>query len=237
MNYASVDGTVGLQQANFVYTVDTTARVRTGMIVNCVDTYWGGAEFMYGKATAGIRMGGVCTYIPVLTNGALETQMTESAKTASSGRALCFAMATMTTGQFGWFAISGTVPASLSSTGTAAGAAIGLVATGQVGVTSATFGVLNAVTALPATTTVAKTGCKGNSGDFNITIPNGEGWFIGCVLTGTGVGASALVTAISPDQRTATVSVANSAAVTGTVTATYTGFIVITIDRPTGTQP
>lgn len=238
MNFAPITPVAGLYQANFTSVVDTTARVKTGVIVSAIDNYWGGAEFIYGKATAGIRMGGVCTYTVALVSGALETQMTESAKTASSGRSLCFAMATMTTGQFGWFAIFGTVPCSLSGSTTTAGQPIGLLGTGgQVGATSATFAILGAQTVFPASTTVVKANCSGIAGQTIITIPDGEGWFVGVTLTGTGVGASAKVVSISPDQKTCVVDVANAAAVTGSVTATYTGFIVANISRPTGTQP
>lgn len=234
MNYASIDSLVGTYQQNFVYAVDTVQRQKTGIVVGAYDNYWGWGEFIYGKASATIGMGFLCTILPVLTSGALEYQMTTASQVASAARPYCVAMSSMTVGQFGWFAISGLVPMK-SANALAAGASMALSATpGNIGTAAATFGVQGATTILPATTTVAKTGCKGNSGDFNITIPNAEGWFIGAVLTGTGVGASALITNVSPDGRTVTVSVANSAAVTGTVTATYTGYIMGLISRPAG---
>lgn len=235
MNYAGVDTVVGLYQPNFVYAVDTTERTQTGMVITAFDGYWGWGEFIYGKASASITMGNVCTFAAVLTNGALEYQMTTAVQAASAARPYCVAMATYTVGQFGWFAISGVVPVKAIAGVLAAGTSISLSTTaGSITAPTATFGIQGAAVQLPATTTVAKTGCKGVSGSFQITIPNGEGWFIGCILTGTGVGASALITAISPDQRTATVSVANSAAVSGTVTATYTGYAVALLSRPAG---
>lgn len=237
MNFAIVDGTVGAPQANYTYVVDTTARTRTGLMLSGIDNYWGQGEFLYGKATATIPMGSICTFVSVLTSGALEVQMTASATgVANSGRPLCVAMASFTVGQFGWFCISGTVPMA-TTTSIAAGVKIGLSQTtaGRADTFATTFGVLNAVSSLPATTTVVKTNCTGVSGQTIINIPDGEGWFIGCVLTGTGVGASAKVVSIAPDQKTCIVDVANSAAVTGSVTATYTNFIIATISRPSGT--
>lgn len=234
MNYVALDDVVGLYQPNFVYVVDTTKRVQTGMVVTAYDSYWGWGEFMYGKATATIGMGGLCTILPTLTSGQLEYQMTTASQVASAARPYCVAMASFTVGQYGWFAISGLVPMK-TATALAAGASMALTATpGSVGTATATFGVQGATTVLPATTTVIKTGCSGRAGDFSFNIPNGEGWFIGATLTGTGVGASAKVVSISPDQRLVTVDVANAAAVTGSVTATYTGYIMGLISRPAG---
>lgn len=237
MNYAPVDPIAGLYQINFVYQVDTVERVATGTIINAFDSYWGGGEFIYAKAAANVRMGGCVTLLPVLTGGKFQLQATEIATTINQSRPVAFACSTVDSGEFGWFAISGMVPASAGATA-AAGAPIGIfTSAGQItGTIVAGRGILNAVAVLPPTTTVVKTGCTGRSGDFTITIPNAEGWFIGATLTGTGVGASAKVVSVSPDQRTVTVDVANSAAVTGSVTATYTGFVVVHLDRPTTTQ-
>lgn len=237
MNYAPIDAVIGLYQPNFTSVVDTTQRVKPGTIINAIDNFWGGAEFIYAAASASIRMGGLVTLLPVLTGGAYQLQATECATTINQSRPVAIAMATMTVGQFGWFAIGGMVPASAGATA-AAGAPVGIfTSAGQITGTIVTGrGILNAVAVLPPTTTSVKTGCTGRSGDFTITIPNAEGWFVGATLTGTGVGASAKVVSVSPDQRTVTVDVANSAAVTGSVTATYTGFVVVHLDRPTLTQ-
>jgi hypothetical protein len=235
MNYAGVDTVIGLYQPNFVYTVDTTERVQTGMVVTAFDNYWGWGEFIYGKATATITMGAVSTITPTLVAGALEYQMTAAARVASSARPYCVAMASMTVGQFGWFAVSGMVPIKAAASIAAGGSfAIDAGGAGAINAAAATFGVQGAMSVLPSATTSVKTGCSGRSGAFDITIPNAEGWFIGATLTGTGVGASAKIVSVSPDQRTVTVDVANAAAVSGNVTATYTGFIVALISRPAG---
>lgn len=235
MNFAPIDPVVGLYQPNFVYTVDTTERVQTGTVVTAFDSYWGWGEFIYGKATATITMGSVCSLLPALTAGAFEYQMTAAARVASSARPYCVAMASLTVGQFGWFALSGMIPVKAAASIAAGGSfAIDAGGAGAVGAATATFGVQGAMSILPSATTVIKTGCKGITGQFTIQIPNGEGWFIGATLTGTGVGASAKVVSISPDQTTCTVDVANAATVTGSVTATYTGFIVALLSRPAG---
>lgn len=237
MNYASIDPVVGLYQVNFVYQVDTTERVPTGTMVNAYDNYWGGGEFIYAKAAANVRMGGLVTLISVLTAGELQLQATEAAVTLNQSRPVAIACSTVDSGEFGWFCVAGLVPASAGATA-AAGGAIGIfTSAGQItGTIVAGRGILGAVAALPPTTTVVKAGCTGRPADFTITIPNAEGWFIGATLTGTGVGASAKVVSVSPDQRTVTVDVANSAAVTGSVTATYTGFVVVHLNRPSLTQ-
>ncbi len=237
MNYAAIDSIIGTYQPNFVYAVDTTQRTRTGLCVGAIDTFWGYAEFIYAKATATIPMGSLCDMLSVLTNGAYELQMTaHPTGAANSPRPIAVAMSAMTVGQFGWFCTRGLVPVATTTT-VAAGSPFSFsqVTAGRAQTAATTFNISNAVSVAASATTVVKTGCKGNAGDFNITIPNGEGWFIGCVLTGTGVGASALITNISPDGRTCTVSVANAAAVTGSVTATYTGYILAQINCPAGT--
>ena len=80
---------------------------------------------------------------------------------------------------------------------------------------------LNARSILAATTTSAKTNCTANSGSTQLIVPNADGWFCGVYLSGTGIAALTVVTDIAPDGRTVTLSVATTAAVTGTVTATY----------------
>lgn len=236
MNFAIVDGTVGAPQANYTYVVDTTARMRTGLLLTGIDNYWGTGEFIYGKATATIPMGSICDINCVLVSGALETQMTaHPTAVVSSGRPVCVAMASMTVGQFGWFAVSGLVPvAATASIANGVNFAFSQTTAGRIQAVTTTFNITGAVSILPSATTVVKANCSGISGQFTINIPDGEGWFIGCTLTGTGVGASAKVVSITPDQKQVVVDVANSAAVTGSVTATYTNFIVAFLSRPAG---
>src|SRR6478752_8649624 len=111
MNYAAIDTVIGLYQPNFVYAVDTTQRMRTGMCVAAVDSFWGYGEFIYAKATATIPMGSMCDLQSVLTSGAYELQATaHPTATANSARPQGVAMSSFTVGQFGWFCVSGLVP-------------------------------------------------------------------------------------------------------------------------------
>jgi hypothetical protein len=58
------------------------------------------------------------------------------------------------------------------------------------------------------------------TGGFQIPVANVDGWFVGGYLSGTGVGAAAIVQAIDRVGNVLTASVANTAAVTGNVTQT-----------------
>lgn len=220
MNFAPLDMVAGCQQVNLVYDVDTTQRHPTGLIISAIDPYWGPGEFMYVKANGAIRQCGLVVVTPPVAAAGYVYNATEVPNTANLGRSLGVALSDMASGEFGWICVGGIVPVDCTAS-VAADTTFGIAAAGQGGANSAGKQILNARVMAPATTTVVKTGCKGQSGDTTIQIPNGEGWFRGVFLSGTGVGAAARVSAISPDGRTATVTVANSAAVTGSVTATY----------------
>jgi uncharacterized protein YraI len=90
--------------------------------------------------------------------------------------------------------------------------------------------------AVPATQTVAKTGCTANSGSTKLNISGADGWFIGAYLSGTGIAALTIVSDIDPSGTQVTLSVATTAAVNGTVTATYNNatifYNIAHINRP-----
>lgn len=216
---------------NRFLTIDATPQFDPGETLFMVDDYWGAAEFIYVKFVSTVRQFGLCTYLAVFGNSQLELTADEVPNSANLGRPLGIATSAAVSGHYGWLQISGTCPVA-NSASVAASSPFGIAAAGRVGANSAGKQVLNAVNSLPATTTVAKTGCTGRSGDTQINVNDSRGWFVGCVLSGTGVGASALITDISKDGKVVTVSVANSAAINGTVTATYTGFNVITFQHP-----
>ena len=81
--------------------------------------------------------------------------------------------------------------------------------------------VLNARIIAAGATTVAKASCTGNSGSNRLVIPNADGWFCGVYLSGTGIAAATTVTDIDPSGTVVTLSANMTAAVNGTVTATY----------------
>lgn len=235
MPYSQVTPVVGLQQVALFGVPDTTARVQQGLTAFFADPYWGGAEMIYAQANGTIRMAAVCVCIPVVSGGKYLLQMTESPNTTIMGRPAYIAMTNMTVGQYGWFAVGGIVPV-LSNATVAADTTFSLVAAGQAGALTAGKQLVNARVAVPATQTVAKTGCVANSGSTKLSIPGADGWFIGAYLSGTGIAALTIVTDIDPSGTQVTLSVATTAAVNGTVTATYNNatifYNVAQINRP-----
>ena len=199
---------------------DSTQRMQAGLIALGWSDYWGYGEFMYAKAGGTIAQYGLCVILPTLTSGALVPVATHHANTANLGYPVFVAMVGMVSGDFGWFMRRGITPIN-GTADVAAGTVIGITAAGQIGAVSNGKQILNAKNALPSTTTVAKTGCTNNAGAYEINVPNADGWFIGAYLSGTGVGAGAKIASIAPGGRKVTADVVSTAAINGTVTATY----------------
>lgn len=235
MFYAPFDSVVGIPQISSVLVADSTQRLPTGTLITATDTYWGTGEFIYGYAISAIRQYGICVTANSLQNGSYRTQMFEAATTGLSGRPICVAMAALAAGQFGWFCVTGLVPVNGAVQLTPSDN-IGATTVGQIGVATAGRQLLNASFAFTSTATSVKAGCTGIAGQSVINIPNGEGWFSGVYLSGTGIGTGATVVSITPDQKQAVVSVVNSAAVSGNITATYNNGTVfytgLTLNRP-----
>jgi hypothetical protein len=219
------------------YTLDTVQKWPLGQVASGVDSFWGGGEWMYVKFTATVRQYGIVNIKGVFnaTTNQWEISATEVPNTANLAYALGIAMLAATVGQYGWVQIGGVVPVNCQAS-VAADTTFGIAAAGQGGANSAGKQILNARIMAAGATTVAKAGATGNAGSTLINVPNSDGWFIGAYLSGTGVGASTIVTGISPDGRQVSVSVANSAAINGTVTATYNNatifYNVAYINRP-----
>ena len=196
---------------------------------------WGGGEFLFARASAGIRLYGLCVLQPVFdtTLVAYRYDASEVTNVANQGRAVAIAMSNtaLTTGQYGWFCVEGVVPASAASS-VAAGVTFGIGGAGQVGTNTAGKQVVNAVTVAASAGTIVKTLCFGDNGSTIIIVPNTQGLFVGAALSGTNVGAG-VITVIDERNFRITNSVANTAAITGTsVTATFTGFNIVKINRP-----
>jgi hypothetical protein len=203
--------------------LSSTESVRGGFIARIEDPVWGGGEAIFARAGAGIRNYGLCVFTPVwdATNFRYTWNASEAPNTTLLGRPVGVAMGgAMLTGQFGWFLITGTTPIN-GTASVAADTAFGISAAGQVGALAAGKQIVSARVVTAATNTVVKA-ASGVSGDniIKITGGNTDGFFVGGVLTGTGVGASAVVSAIDPLNSQLTVSVVNSAAVTGNLTQT-----------------
>lgn len=235
MAYAMVPPVVGFPQATLFNLPDTTERLQTGAILIGVDPYWGGGEFIYCKAGGTIRTLGLVTVLQTVSGGKVVYTATEVPNTAGLGRMVGVAMVPATVGQFLLVQIGGTVPVNCSAA-VAADTTFGIAAAGQGGAMAAGKQILNARVAIASTQTVAKTGCVANNGSVRLNIPNADGWFIGAYLSGTGIAATTTVADIDPSGTVATLSLATTAQVNGTVTATYNNatifYNVAHINRP-----
>lgn len=220
MPFSSLNQFVG-QQAISPYTLaDATSRHQSGLIMDAVDPYWGGGEFMYVRAAGAIRQFGLVVVTPVVASNAIRYDATEVPNTANLGRMLGVAQTAMDSGDYGWVQIGGVTPVNCSAA-VAADTAFGIAAAGQGGANSAGKQVLNGRVVIASTTTVAKANSTANSGSNKLQVSSADGWFLGIYLSGTGIAAGTTVTDISPDGRTITLSANTTAAVNGTVTGTY----------------
>lgn len=235
MAYAVNGGPIGNQQITPFNLPDTVARHLPGTIVNAVDPYWGGGEFMYVKANGTIRTQGLCVVTQTVASGQVVYNATEVPNTANLGRTLGVAQVSATSGQFFWLLIGGVTPVNCQAA-VAADTTFGIAAAGQGGANSAGKQILNSRVVVASTQTVAKASCTANSGSTRLLIPNADGWFIGVYLSGTGIAAGTTVTDIDPSGTIVTLSLATTAAVAGTITATYNNatifYNVAHINRP-----
>lgn len=235
MAYAFTDGFIGSPQLTPYNLPDTTPRMASGFIAHAVDPYWGGGEFIYVKAGGTTRQFGLLVITPAISNGKFEWVATEAPNTANLGRSLAVGMVPATVGQYFWACIGGVVPVNCSAS-VAADTAFGIVAAGQGGAIANGKQIVNGRVVLAAAATVAKANCVANSGSTRLQISGADGWFAGAYLSGTGIAAGTTVTDISPDGTQVTLSLATTAAVNGTVTATYNNatvyYNVAFIQRP-----
>lgn len=239
MNYAPLAGGVGSApiQLMGLNTSDTTARQMPGFILNAADPYWGSGEFIYGRANGTIAAFNlaVCTPSFDSTNKRWQYDFTAAPNTANLGRDLYVAMSAMSSGEFGWFQMSGITPVSCTAS-VAADTAWGIAAAGQGGAIANGKQILNSRVAVAATATVAKANATADSGSYFLNVSDSDGWFEGIYLSGTGIAAGAYVTAIAPGGRVVTMSAVTTAAVAGTVTGTYNNatiyYNVVHLNRP-----
>lgn len=198
--------------------------ISPGTIALAEDPSWGPGEFVFARASAGIRLAGLCTLTSVwdATNRTIQQNMVECPNTANLGRPLYVYVGNtaLTVGQYGWFMMTGTYPINGTAT-VAADTVLGIAAAGQVGANTAGKELLNARVVIAATQTVVAANGRGTTGDTVIFLANTQGFFPGVYVSGTGVGAAAICSFVDPLGRFITVTVANSATVTGNITATY----------------
>jgi len=238
MPFSIIPPIVGAPQIQlYGNTNDLTPDRGQGFTIAAQDPYWGGGEFVYARASGSIRAFGLCTLLPVFDSalGKIRYDAVEVANTANLGQALCVSQQALTVGMYSWFMVSGCTPVNGTAT-VAAGTTVGITGAGQIGANSAGKQVVGARSALAATTTVVKTLCSAPNASTQLQVSNSDGWFVGAYLSGTGIAAATTVASISPDGRTVTLSAATTAAVTGSVTATYNNatifYNVVYLNRP-----
>ncbi len=212
----------------------TTPRHQDGTLIQALDSWWGAAEFVYGRANGTITQYAPCVCTPAFSTNKWRYNMTEVPNTANLGSPAFVAMVAMASGDYGWFMRSGITPIDCNAS-VAADTALAIAAAGQLGANAAGKQLVNARVAVAATATVAKT-AQAPNGSTKLQVNGSDGWFPGIYLSGTGIQATTTVTAISPDGREVTISLATSAAVNGTVTGTYNNatvfYNIVFIDRP-----
>jgi|SRR5215831_1059594 len=224
MTYKCTSGQIGVPPIELAVAVPASLSAlpcSAGLQVTAEDKVWGPGEFMFARASAAIRQYGLCCLTQVwdATNKVFTWNMGEAPSTTIMGRPVYVSMAALTTGQYGWFMQSGVAPVNCNAS-VAADTTFAIAATGQGGALAAGKQVVNARIITAGTQTVTATG-SGISGDNVINLSSTDGFILGGVLTGTGVGASAKVSFIDPMGRYVIVTVVNSGAVSGTITCTY----------------
>lgn len=196
--------------------------ISPGFIAAAEDPVWGPGEFVFGRVSAGIRIYGGCMALPVwdATNKVYTYNFLEWTATANAGRPYYIYQGNRAgvAGEYAWFQMSGRSPLNCGAS-VAAGVAVGHNAAGQGSADAATFGIEGAICITPATNTVVSAG-SGVIGDNKINLVSTDGFFVGGYVSGTGVGAAAIVSKVDPIGKFILVTVVNAAAVTGNVTQT-----------------
>lgn len=228
---------IGSQPIGNFFAPDTTQRQPLGAVVSANDPFWGGGEFIYLQANGTIKQGAAVTW-----NAALGFLGINLPNTANQAVSVAFAIYPMTTGQFGWFKLSGQIVANCTAS-VAAGAQVGITAAGQLGATSAGKEIEGANCTQAATATITKANSTTQNGSNQLRVSNSDGLFVGLPISGTGIPASTYIGAISSDGRTismtasdlataANATASGSTTVTGTMNDGTTFYNVLYADRP-----
>jgi hypothetical protein len=208
-----------------------------GSIVPGFDNYWGGVEFQYCYFNSTVAPWTPVTITPALVNARYAFVAAAVANSANQARPLGVAIAGAVAGNYGWVAVSGLVPV-LSTASVAAGSPLGITGAGTLGASGAGKEIENAVSILPATTTVTKNNATLIAGQSIIQFTGNntiDGLFIGAALSGTGIPSGAVVGALDPDGRRVTMNAGPG--VTGTLAvATASGGVAVTGTYNDGTN-
>jgi len=219
--FAAISPTIGTQPFNDWFVPDTVQRHPLGETVTAVDPFWGTGKFVYIKSAAAILKGSL---LP---------------NTANQGFPFGVAMAPIPSASFGWLQTEGRAVYATNAT-VAADVAIGIGAAGIAGTNTAGKQLLNVRNRIAATGTVTVSVLTTNGTNTLLAQKGYDGFFLGLALTGTGIGASAVVAGLDPDGKRiytgtaiGTLTGANQTA-SGqvTLTGTYTGFGSGIINNP-----
>jgi hypothetical protein len=230
--FASITPTLGTQPFNDWFVPDTTQRQALGMTVMAVDPFWGTGEFIYIKSADAILKGSLVMWDEAYNGALLPT-------TTLQGFPFGVAMAPIPSASFGWLQISGRAVYKTNATVTA-DSAVAVAAAGIAGASVAGKQLVNVRNRISATGTVTGSALTTNGTNVLLFQKGYDGFFLGAALTGTGIGASAVVAGLDPDGKRVytgtaigTLSGANQTATAQvTVTGTYTGFGSGIINRP-----
>jgi hypothetical protein len=225
---------IGNQAINPFGLPDTVQRHLPGIMYDAIHPYWGGGEFVYCKANGSIRQFGLVVLTQTFANNQVVYNATEVPNTANLGRMVGVAMVSASSGQFFWVCVTGVVPVNCNAS-VAADTTFGIAAAGQGGANGAGKQILNARIVVAASQTVAKTGVANNN-SLQLIVNDSSGFFAGAFLSGTGIAAGTTIVDIDPSGTVITLSAATTAAVNGTVTATYNNatifYNIAHINRP-----
>ena len=230
--FSAIEGFAGTQPFNDWFVDDTTQRHVLGTLVKAVDPFWGLGEFMYIKSNDALLKGSLVMWDEVYQGVLLPS-------TTLQGFPFGVAMAPIASGKFGWIQLSGRCVYATSAT-VAADAAVAIAAAGVVGASATGKQLVNVRNRISATGTKTFAATTQNGTNVIYCSQGYDGAFLGMALSGTGVGASAVVAALDPDGKRiytgtaiGTASGANQTA-TGniTLTGTYTGYGSGMINRP-----
>jgi hypothetical protein len=141
-----------------------------------------------------------------------------------------------TTEQYGWVLVSGTCPAAFSVAATTGTVFVGTA--GKLTPTAAAGGqLLNAQTLIAGASTFTRSGTT-KTGSSVVKFPNVGGMYVGQAISGTGIPASSVISALPPDGASVLIGSAVGTLVTATASATVTctmtntGYGIIQCHRP-----
>jgi hypothetical protein len=234
--FAAITPTLGTQPFNDWFAPDTTQRQALGMEVTAVDPYWGTGVFVYLKSNDAVLKGSAVMWDEIYQAALLPSAVTQ-------GFPFAIAMAPAASGTYFWAQHTGRAVYKTNAT-VAADGVLAVAAAGILGATATGKQVLGIRNRISATGTVTASVLTTNGTNVLLAQKGYDGFFLGAVLTGTGIGASAVVAGLDPDGKRiytgtaiGTLSGANQTA-SGqvTLTGTYTGYGSGILNRPSCMQ-